>query len=284
MILATNTNNESNEMTTVEEYTQKKIQEEGEFRVFPVDWTVETSDKTKSIAIAFKLAIRAKWFPENKAWSNDWPAGYFTEHRAWVIGTDGEVNAKTVKRLSECGLWDGDWGEIERPPRSVLVLATVEAEQYEGKDQYRASWLNPNAEEPRIRGQFTPADPGLLNDLRTRFGGKMRAIVGGAPAQPAAAAAPPAGASAAPPPPGAPGAAATPSEPAPSAPAPTATAGAPPAVTPPDVATPESQAPAVTPPPGGAPPNVTPPATTSTDPTPAAGSEGGSVYEDDPPF
>ncbi len=49
-------------MTTVEEYTQRKVEEEGVFRVFPVAWTIEESTKaeSKSVAIAFQLAILQK--------------------------------------------------------------------------------------------------------------------------------------------------------------------------------------------------------------------------------
>ncbi len=44
----------------IEEYTQAELEEEGVFRAFPIQWTVEEKD-SGAVAIAFKFCIRASW-------------------------------------------------------------------------------------------------------------------------------------------------------------------------------------------------------------------------------
>ena len=252
---------------TVEDYTQQKTEEEGDFRGFPVAWTLEQSTKSKAVAIAFKFAIHSKWHGADAGWSEQYPVGYYVEHRAWVIGSDGELNPKAVKSLADAGLWNGDFDEVAGPVKSVFVLLVVEQEAYENnKPESRAKWVNPDAPEPRARGQFSPADPSLLNDLRARFSGKAKAIAGGTPAGPASAPAPAAAIAPATATPAPANVAATPATPAtPAAPSAGAAATVAPAVASPTPAAAPTPAAGVAPPQNAqppatvAPPNVAPP-------------------------
>lgn len=143
-----------------EDYTQNAIEEEGVFRAFPVAWTVEPSpkDDSQSVAIAFRFAIAQKWHGKEHGWSEQWPVGYFTENRTYVVKRDGTINQGAVDALAKCGLWDGDWDKLEGPVPSVFVLVDVGPDTYEGKTRYRANWVNPNADEPQARGGFAPVD------------------------------------------------------------------------------------------------------------------------------
>ena len=91
-----------------EDYTQNAIEEEGVFRAFPVAWTVEPSpkDDSQSVAIAFRFAIAQKWHGKEHGWSEQWPVGYFTENRTYVVKRDGTINQGAVDALAKCGLWE----------------------------------------------------------------------------------------------------------------------------------------------------------------------------------
>lgn len=177
---------------SAQDYIQQPIEEEGVYRAFPVTWTIEKSTKedSQSTAIAFQFAVTQKWHGKEAGWSQEYPPGYYTENRTWIIKKDGLLNDAAIAALAKCGLWDGDFDRLGGPPASVYVLVDVQAETYEGKTRYRAAWVNPNADEPVARGGFQPADTKLLASLRARFQGQTRAIAGGgatgAPAAPPA--------------------------------------------------------------------------------------------------
>lgn len=242
----------------VEDYTQRPLEDDGVYRGFPVSWTVEPSTKegSESVAIAFRFAVHQKWHPEQKDWSEVWPTGYFVENRTWIVKVDGKPNPGAIESLSKCGLWDGDWDKLAGPVPNVFVLLDVAAETYEGTTRYRANWVNPNADEPKARGSFSPADPDLLASMRQRFQSQTKAIAGGkkggaapAPPAPSPAAAPTA----------APVAVTPPQQP------PTATsASPPPSATPPAISSPVASQ-EVGAPPAISPPSIHPPAAGTAD-------------------
>ncbi len=189
----------------LEDLTQQQIEEEGVFRVFPIDWTLQEID-SGAVCLAVKLAIARKCQGKETGWSEEYPPGWYTEHRAWIItvpkgkdkqpipGAEPALSEKTVKRLNECGLWNGDFDAVDGPPPRVFMLADVSSEEYEGRQRFRAAWVNPNADEPKPRGKFAPVDRGLLDQLRAKHQAKARALTAAAPgAAPAAAASPPPG-------------------------------------------------------------------------------------------
>lgn len=178
----------------VEDYTQHALTEDGVYRVFPVTWTLEPSTKSgsQSVAILTRFAIHQKWHGKEQGWSAEWPPGYYVDHRAYVVGKDGELSQKLVEAVGKAGLWNGDWNQLDGPPPSVFMLLDVTTEMYEGVPRSRGNWLNPNADEPQPRGSFAPTDTKLLANLRERFQQKSRAVAGGAPSGPLAGAGTPA--------------------------------------------------------------------------------------------
>lgn len=271
----------------LEEYAQREWEKEGTYRAFPIAWTLEKKE-SGAVAIAFKFALHQEWHGKDQGWSVEWAPGYWTTNRTWIVKKDGELNQSAVDNLGKCGLWDGDFDKIAGPVPSVFVLVDIGCETYENKTRYRADWINPNADEPKPRGGFTPTDPNVLAQLRARFQSATRAIAGGAPA--GTAPAPPATPAPAPTPAVAPAAvapAAAPPEtlaplaaPAPLAPvAPTVPQAAPPAT---------PAAPAAP----GAPPAPTPAPIAQPQPTPAeeflappaAGDADDPADPDGPPF
>jgi len=171
---------------------QKEIDREGIFRAFPLAWTLEepsgkpdkdTQQPSQSQPIAFQFAIYQEWGKDANgtgAWSDPWPEGYFIYGRQYIIGKTGEMNEGAVKALADAGLWNGEFDEIAGPPRNVMVIVTVERNDYGGKTSYRVSWINANADVPSERTGFKPVDPSVLALTRQRFQQKARAIAGGA--------------------------------------------------------------------------------------------------------
>jgi len=188
----------------IEDYLQNAISDEvggaGEYRCFPVDWTFKTFD-SGSAAIAYKLSIVSRWHGKEQGWSKQWGPGFWVEHNAWVVKSDGTLNDKTVKRLIECGLWDGDFEKIQ-PGQNVpnqVVIATVQVatnkdgtvRMYQGQPQFEASWVDANADAPPAKGGgYQPSDPSALASMRAKFGPAIRAIAGGGQANGAAPAPP----------------------------------------------------------------------------------------------
>lgn len=166
----------------LEDFTQTPLSDVGTFRAYPIAWTIEPSDKSQSVAIAIRFAIHQQWHAEQKVWSEEWPIGYYTEGRSWVVGKDGNIGEKAVTALKKAGLWDGDWDKIAEAPPRVFVHLDVELETFEGKPRHRAAWIKPDADEPAARGGFAPANADLLTSLRSRFQSSTRAIAAGKPA------------------------------------------------------------------------------------------------------
>jgi len=241
---------------TIEDYTKQPIEEDGTYRAFPVTWTLEKAD-SGAIAIAIRFAIVRRWHGKETGWSQDYPLGWYSEGRTWIVkkpteeqakrGQDGSLSEGAIKNLAACGLWHGDFDAFAGPPPSIYVLIEIEGEEYQGVTRHRVNWINPDADEPKPRGAFAPVDRDLLHSLRAKHQAKTRAIGGGgAPSPTGAPSAPPT-----------PAGASTPPSPAQ---APPAQPGAPPA--------------ASGPPTGGPPAPVAPPAPQAAPPRPSAAAPG----------
>lgn len=192
------------------DYAQNPVSDQaggaGDYRAFPVSWTVEVSmtDEQKvqaqakeeevshSIAIVIRYAITHQWDVSTKAWTQ-WPMGYYVDGRTYVVKKNGTQNDIGIDQLRDSGIWTpGDFAAIKSAPPQALCLISVERNDWKGSISYRVNWTSPNADQPRARGGFTPASDSVLDQLRTQFGGSMgaRAV---APGQPVRVAPPPTG-------------------------------------------------------------------------------------------
>lgn len=166
-------------MTNPQDLLVQEVAEKAQFRGRPVQWTVFKSPKSESQSIKIQFAITQKWDESTSSWSGEYPDGWYTEHDAWFVGKDGSLNMKTVERLAECGLWDGDFDKLAGPPPNVTCIVSVEYDDYTKK--FRASWVNPNSDAPRAQtGGFAPVTSSALEALKAQFGGQARAAAGSA--------------------------------------------------------------------------------------------------------
>ena len=262
------------------EYLQQNVGREGIFRGWPVAWTLEESKGTikdangndtgvasQSAAIRIQFSIIQEWVTGSdqvQRWSDQWGAGYFVESKTWIIGRDGRLLDGAISNLRECGIWNGDFDQLNAAPPQTVVHLDVQPNEWNGKTYYRAEWINVNADEPRKGGgQMAPVDQGVLERMKAQHGAALRAMSG---------AGTPPGAPPAPPAPGAPQA------------APAAPVAAPPAVAPPaspPTPMPPTAAPA---PPVAAPPATPMPPTAGGQPSPPAPPASPGVNPEDAPF
>lgn len=168
------------------DYMQSQLtdaQGAGEYRGFPLSWTVEPATKagSQSVAVVINFGISEEYVGEEAGWSQPWPPGFYATGRTYVVKADGTINQNAVDALAKAGLWNGDWDAFAGSPPQVFCLLSIESNEWQGKTSYRVAWINPNADKPRERGGLAPADPTVLARLRQQFGGQTRAIAGGNP-------------------------------------------------------------------------------------------------------
>ena len=183
------------------ERTIVKLEQVGDYRAIPAEWSVFESDSSESVAITINWKIVKQWDPGAKAFGDDWDVlapehEYRVLGNIWIIGKDGAVNKRGVKTLTECGLWDGKADIFElvasAPAPQAPCLVSVQEDTYGDQVRFQVAWVNPDSDAVRARGALTPTSPDAAKKLAARFGAKLRATVtGGGNAKAVAGAVPP---------------------------------------------------------------------------------------------
>jgi hypothetical protein len=162
----------------------------GIFKARPFDWSVQPSPHTKAVAISVGLLIIAQY--DNGEWVS-WEECEPHQTRGWwyVVGKTGAINTVAVEQLAKSLGWNGDLKAISGDAPDVVVQVSVKAEEYNGKTQYKAGWMNPENFVPESSG----ASDEDVSKLSVQFGSLLRAAAAGAkpktvPAKPVAKAAP----------------------------------------------------------------------------------------------
>lgn len=143
-------------------------------------WTVEKAD-SGAIAVTCYLIPIAKLETDAEGanvW-DDWTqyAPMECVGRYWVIKKDKTVNAGTVEQLVRSLGWNGMLASVGLglPPKTV-VQVTVKAEEWKGKIQHKAGWMNPE--------DFVPGGDSLeaaeVAKLDSQFGSLLRAAASSA--------------------------------------------------------------------------------------------------------
>lgn len=175
------------EIKDAQNYEVAEIEEMGHFRCRPIRWEMEEYD-SGSACIFYRMAVVQKWSDGDETWTQEYPPGYYVDHRAWVVSKRDEkgrskLNEKTLASLAKCGIFDGEFDRINsEPPPQEVVIAQVDEDQYEGRVRYRANWVNPNSDRPEIRGSggYRPTDSSMLERIKRDFQSQARAIASSA--------------------------------------------------------------------------------------------------------
>ncbi len=175
----------------------QQLDREGIFKARPVSWNVQDAKESQAAAVSLQLEILSEW--DGSGQWHDW--AQYEPHTCygswWVVRRDGRLNAGPVEQLAASLGWSGDLRDVfGGPPPNVVVQITVKGETYEGRTQYRATWMNPEEYEPR-----SGASEETVNGLQARYGSMLRAAAAAAGQQPPPVASPGAAPAAGPPPP-----------------------------------------------------------------------------------
>ncbi|MCE2456175.1 MAG: hypothetical protein J4G12_10270, partial [Gemmatimonadetes bacterium] len=163
------------------------LDRDGLFKARLLSWSVYEAE-SGAVAVSCELHILEEW---NGADWEDW-SGY-EDYRVfgnwWVIKRNGTVNASAVAQLRNSLGWDGSLDSVMGPPPGRTVQVVVRGEEYNGRVQHKASWMQPGDHKPN-RG----VDTDRVGQLQARFGSLLRAAAssGAAPAATATAAVAPA--------------------------------------------------------------------------------------------
>lgn len=160
----------------------------GIFKAKPFDWSIQPSDKTKSVAVSIGFLILSQY--EDGEWIS-WEDYEPHVTRGWfyIIGKDGNLNQTAVDQLVKSLDWYGDLKAIKNGlPPDVVVQINVKANEYNGKTTFKAGWMNPENFVPEAFG----ASDDEVSGLTAQFGSLLRAAASVArPKTPATKPAPP---------------------------------------------------------------------------------------------
>lgn len=166
-------------------YQTTLLDQDGSYRAFPLAWTLDTAS-SGAVSVHVRFAIGQKWHPEagdgEGLWSENYQPGFFVDGWFYIVKKDGEANDSAAQQLIDALGWDGDMGAFEGdPPFSTVCIVRTGFEAYNGQQRLKLQWLSKNEDRPPAPGGLRPADPSLVASLNQRFGGKFKALAGGAP-------------------------------------------------------------------------------------------------------
>lgn len=153
------------------------VNQAGYFRGSIIDYALQKSDSSESVGIAIVAHLTEIY--ADGLWE-DW-SQYEIEARGtlWIIKKDGSVNTSQVNTLATVGGWDGTIEVIENKGwQPEPMQFTVGEEEYKGQKRYKISFINayhrtPGASTGNVDGE-------KAKEIKTRFGGALRAAVANA--------------------------------------------------------------------------------------------------------
>ena len=147
-----------------------RIDREGIFKAAPMAWSVQTNEKTQSVAVNIDFQILEQLDGDQwVSWAEYEPhsvSGWF-----YVVKKDGTINDTQVEQLVKSLGWDGDLRLVTGAPPNVVAQVNVKADDYDNKRTYKVAWINPEDYTPSAGG----VDDNTLNDLQNRYGSLLRA-------------------------------------------------------------------------------------------------------------
>lgn len=152
----------------------RQLDREGVFKATPMQWGINGSDNSQSVALVVVYRILAQF--DAGEWA-DWSE--YEDHQItgyhYIVKRDGQVNTTTVNNLVESIGWDGNLDTSAGPP-DVVCQITAANEEYNGQSRIKVQWLNPENFAP---GPKT-ADPATVKQLAARYGSQLRAAAAAA--------------------------------------------------------------------------------------------------------
>jgi hypothetical protein len=156
----------------------QELDREGTFQGVIVEYWVRDTDKSKSIAVAYRARITAMYDFEKEKW-DDWSefAEHLVEGSQWVIGKEGQVHERAVKTLVEDAGWDGNFTSIiQQTWQPIPCQLVVKNEPFEGRDYFKVAFINSFDRIPG--GGSVAAKADKVNELQALYGSQLKGLAG----------------------------------------------------------------------------------------------------------
>ncbi len=149
---------------------------DGIFKARPLSWAVRTYENSQAVAVNMKFSILSQL--DGTEWVSWAECEEHVVYGAFfVVKKDGTVNTQAVENLYAALGWEGDLRQVGASPvPDRVVQITVKNEPYQGKDQWKVGWINPEDYTPQPQG----ASEEDVGRLQARFGSLLRAAAAGA--------------------------------------------------------------------------------------------------------
>lgn len=157
------------------------ITREGRFRAQCNQFSIQTSQTSQSVGLRCTFNLIGEWHQPTKAWA---PLnGLDTcNGTVWFIGKDGTKNQRGIDTLNNALAWDGNVDSLDgktawRPADCQVV---VKSEEYKGKLQYKAQWINPwEGDGQPSKGAANKATPAAIANIKSIMSGLQNPEQGG---------------------------------------------------------------------------------------------------------
>jgi len=163
----------------------KPLQTAGTFKTIIEEWGITKAD-SGAIGVSMRHRITDWWDADAKKWNTALADEHGVALEAhgcygtvWIFKKDGSESFNGIEQLVSAIGWDGALVTFAKQPESVSVVIDVKEETYEGKKQYKASWLYPPTSDPSQRGGLSNvASAEDIQKLQDEMGARLRAAVG----------------------------------------------------------------------------------------------------------
>jgi hypothetical protein len=148
----------------------------GPFRLIPPKEGKETVMAAISFAVEEEYDANLEAFIRVMQEGAPLSEHYEAEALLCIVKKDGSPNEVVANMLAESLGWNGEFDHLESADmQDVLVQFDVKRDDYNGKTNYRATWLRPWGAAPR-----KSTNPEVVKSLNARYGPAFRAIAGNA--------------------------------------------------------------------------------------------------------
>ena len=160
----------------------RRLDRDGIFKVYVMSWALKAIEGKLSVAVSiqFKILAQLSTGPGDRLWQS-WDE--YEEHNVWgdfwIIGKEGKLLVEGLEKLSAALNWNGDLKAVtlNTPPQERVCQVTVKGEDYKGKIQYKANWIQHKDFSPGKGGKRAARDANVM-DLHMQYGSQIRAALG----------------------------------------------------------------------------------------------------------
>lgn len=153
-----------------------KCMKTGRFIATIEECKIQDAKSSQAVSIACRFLLYHEFGPDGEWVAEPEPLEVFGA--TWIVTKDGNANQGGVEAFMDATGWDGELDSIidgTFKPKDVMV--DVESEVYNGKTQFRVSWIHPQDSDPTATGGgMRSASGDDLTRIRNQFASKIRSV------------------------------------------------------------------------------------------------------------